>query len=57
MKSIQQLAISSLLLLTIYAHAGDVEIPDQLPELSSPETGQLGTREANIGLAPGEQVP
>jgi len=51
-----QLALSSLLFVTMLTHSGDIAIPDKLPPLATTSTANLGTRDDNIGLAPGAHV-
>lgn len=56
MKILFQIMISSLLFLSMLSFSGELKITGDLPQLSTTASANLGTREANIGLAPGEQV-
>lgn len=56
MKTLLQLAITSLLFVAIFVHSGTITIPDKLPQLATTDTVNLGTRDDKIGLAPGERV-
>lgn len=56
MKTIWRLAISSLIFLGLSVHAGDIKLPDRQPALTTTSAANLGTRDDNIGLAPGAQV-
>lgn len=56
MKLMMQLAISALLFTTTLVHSGDIKIPTDLPQLATTSAVSLGTRDDNVGLAPGTKV-
>ena len=56
MPHFHQILLTSLLLFTTLIQAGTIKLPEKLPELIDTPTNTLGTREDNIGLAPGTTV-